>query len=107
MILTRKDLFDYMEQDAAVYGASEEPGIKGLIKKLFHPSPYLEYLRVLRKCEYYCNTKKLLRFWYAPKLTRMKLKTGIDVGVNVLDPGVHIPHGKIVVSSMSKVGRGG
>lgn len=41
---------------------------------------------------------------YIKKLNRLKLKTGVDLGINVAESGLHIPHGKVVISSNDSIG---
>ena len=64
----------------------------------------------LRKLEYYNNNRKgiinkLLFYLYHKKHQNLRAKTGIELNVNVADYGLHVSHGKIVVSSIAKIGK--
>lgn len=93
MIKTRDDLKNYIEKDKSRYHS-------GFLVK----NPYLKYLICLRKAEFYCNNRKLLRFYYVRKLNKMKLKTQIDLGINIAGCGLFLPHGKVVVSEYAHIG---
>lgn len=44
-------------------------------------------------------------FFYNRKHTKLRHKTGIELNINVAESGLHLSHGKIVVSSIAKIGK--
>ncbi len=46
----------------------------------------------------------LLRWIYAKKLSKWRYKSNIELAPNVAGAGLHISHGKVVVSAIAKIG---
>lgn len=92
MILTKKDLQEYLLQDY------ERNGRPTLLKRISWNDNYrlIRLLTYLRHTEYYYNNRnginKLFYFWNAWNLRRLIVKTGIMVFPNSLGPGVQLMH---------------
>lgn len=105
VIANKKDLKNYIKRDCSKYGVElQNFSIKQYLKYFIDSNPYLKYQICLRKSEYFCNRGGVLKYFYIKKLNRLKLKTGIDLGINIAGPGLHIPHGKVVISSNASIG---
>lgn len=63
-----------------------------------------EYVKNLKKWEYYYNSGGGEKYYYAWRCGCLKQKCGIDLNPNVAGPGLHIVHGKVVVNTFSKIG---
>ncbi|MBR5323655.1 MAG: serine acetyltransferase [Muribaculaceae bacterium] len=50
-------------------------------------------------------TNKLIFYYYQKKLAKYRVKTGIELNINVADYGIHIPHGKVVIHYNAKIGK--
>lgn len=105
MIRTYKDLVEYMEAD---YKANEgrksyldDLTLKNLLRRTmgfggeFTMVRY--YMRVLRRCEYYCNTSnsffhRVMAKYYTLRHLSLSMKTGIHVPINVVGKGFRISH---------------
>ena len=100
----------YIEEDAKQAGYKLPCNIKQKITELLFPDYNHEFMVCLRKLEYYNNNckgiiNKLFFYYYSKKHQNLRAKTGIELNVNVADYGLHISHGKIVVSSIAKIGK--
>ena len=105
MIQTKNDLRYYLDEDRKAYGKPEKLTVKDRIVHLFFPDYNYEFMKCLRRLEYAYNSGgELSRLYYERKLSKWRYQTGIDLGVNVAGPGLHIVHGKIVVSSAASIG---
>ena len=110
MIQTKKDLNLYIEEDAKQAGYKLPRILKEKISEIMFPDYNHEFMVCLRKLEYYNNNRKgiinkLLFYLYYKKHQNLRAKTGIELNVNVADYGLHVSHGKIVVSSIAKIGK--
>ena len=110
MIRTKKDLQLYIGEDAKQSGYKLPSSIKEKIIEVLFPDYNHEFMVCLRKLEYYSNKRggvmnKLLFYYYSLKHSNLRAKTGIELNVNVADYGLHISHGKVVVSSIAKIGK--
>lgn len=45
-----------------------------------------------------------MRYYYHRKHAKLRAKTGIELNPNVAGPGLHLSHGKVVISSIAKIG---
>lgn len=112
MIKSKEDLRYYMEQDRIAY--EKEPfrwSLRSIVRNMLFPDKFYQYMRTLRKLEYYTNKKRnafeqMLFYYYGKKLGARKAKTGIDLDANVAGPGLRISHGKCVVSVDARLGEG-
>ena len=107
MILSKKDLKDFLYYEASKYGLKKPKSCFVLgggarsSKLLFH------YNYLLRKTEYYLNTHKKLRYLYFKfKYKKYSFKTGINIPLNCCDRGLKIMHlGPILINNHSKIGK--
>ena len=106
MIHSKEELLYYMEEDRKAYHKQEKYSMKDKVINLIFKDYFFEYMKCLRKLEYYSNLRRggAKRYYYAYKLGKLKQKTGIDLEPNVAGAGLHLPHGKIVVNSNAKIG---
>lgn len=101
MITNYKDYKSYM-----LY----ERDTKGWLKNYIFKEPTAVFLKVLRKTEYYYNSKgifgKFFFLYYYYSYRKISLKTGISIPKNVCDKGLFLPHfGSIVVNANCKIGK--
>lgn len=104
MIQTKEDLYYYLREDAKQCRKPLKRNFKQRIVDWLFPDNNFNFQVCLRKLEYYSNIGGVLRYYYMIKLSRLRVKTQIELNPNVAGPGLHISHGKIVVSSMAKIG---
>ena len=104
MINSREDLKYYLEEDRKAYGKPNDITLKQKIVSLLFKDRNYEYVKCLRKLEYYIKTGGVLKYLYWKKLGKLQTKTGIDLQPNVAGPGLHITHGKVVVNHSAKIG---
>lgn len=105
MILTRKDLKEYIKADRARYGLRK---ILLLGRILNDESYYVtKFLYCLRHLEYYKNNSDKLLFkiplvyWFL-RHRYLELKLGIRISPNVVGKGIYIPHfvGGIIINAL-------
>ena len=100
MIKSKSDYIYFLEQDRKSLGIKrKKPKIVG---------DYIwKYERLLRKCEYYYNTQKKVRYTlFKLFFNRLSLKMGFSIPLNVFDSGLSIAHyGTIVINSNARVGK--
>lgn len=111
MIKTKQDLAEYMAEDNRWY---VQKNWKWRVIDAFTASPpYVlkQYLRYLRKFEYYYNNSAGNRFntylgyFYERKKNRLGAKLGIEIGPNCFGKGLSIWHsGSIVVNPDVRAG---
>ena len=103
MIRTKKDLAEYIAADNSWY---VQKNWKWRVIDAFTASPYYklkQYLRYLRKFEYYHNNSKGSRFntymgyFYERKKNRLGERIGIEIGPNCFGKGLSIWHGGSIV----------
>lgn len=104
MILSRKELEQYLEMDRFALG----------IKDRKHPKFFLDYIYkfevILRKHEFYHNVGnsfiyKFFEKYYSMRHQQLGALLGFDIPINVFGPGLRINHwGYIVVNELAKVG---
>ena len=110
MIKNKEDLKFYLEADRIALGRSSVSLIQRVYKSLFRPDWVWHFEIVLRKCEYYINTKgglihKTKRKYYEWKLNHLMHKLHFNIKPNCFGPGLSIAHiGPIIVNSATKVG---
>jgi len=110
MITSRNELKYYIEADRiALY--RKKKTIADNIYQLIRPDYIWKFQKLLRKCEYYKNTKersafrKLFYIIYKLKLIKLSVKLGFSIPENVFGPGLAIVHyGTIIVNAEAKVG---
>lgn len=107
MINSRKDLENYIRADRR-----RNIGSIGFLKYrlgLFMKSESciaFHYLTALRHCEYYHNTRanlwhRLLACYWKIRLSRRGGKYQIAIGLNMVGPGLRIPHSRGSNSKLS------
>lgn len=99
MIKNKKDYYYFLEMDKKALGKKGKPKIIGDI--------VWKWEILLRRCEYYKNTNKKIRFKvYKYFFNRLSIKLGYTIPLNVFDYGLSIAHyGTIVVNGNSKIGK--
>lgn len=115
MIHNKSDLCHYLEEDRIAFGKPELTLKTRIIQYLFTDYNW-EFMRILRKLEYYQNKTvepnskiikyfyKLKYFYYSYKDAQLRSQTGIELPPNCAGAGLHISHGKCVVSSIARIG---
>lgn len=111
MIITKKDLKEYIEEDNRWF---VQDGFKRRIINCITSVPYRDlkqYLLYLRKFEYHYNNSKgsryhtYLSFYYEGKKNRLGRVLGIEIGPNCFGKGLSIWHyGSIIVNPNVRVG---
>ena len=104
MILSKKDLKEYLDLDANALGYRHN------LKHIIAPNVIWEFQKCLRKLEYYTNSMKKYNLpyllYYRYRFRKLSLKLNFTIPINVFGPGLSIAHyGTIIVSSNAKVGR--
>ena len=63
----------------------------------------VRYLKSLRKYEYYNNINSFLKFWWRYRHRRLGLKYNLAIPINVVAPGLYLPHieGGVIVNCKS------
>ena len=110
MIQTKQELQYYLEEDRKAYAKpSSMGGVKSFIRAILLPDRNLNYLRCIRRIEYYSTKRgiqpKVYLLFLNLRKSRLFRATGIDLQPGCAGPGLHIAHGKIVVQSNVKIGR--
>lgn len=107
MIKTKEDLQYYLDEDRKAYG-KPHPTLKSKLLQWLFPDLNWEFMRVLRKLEYHINNggiyHRIAYFYYTHKHAQLRAKTGIELNPNCAGAGLHISHGKCVVSSSAQIG---
>ena len=110
MILSKKDLKYYIQQDLLMNG-KQNLSFRRQLLFVFFPDYTILFLRTLRKTEYYynCKTNKIITsicyYIYRIRLRRLGLKLGYSIPINVFGPGLSLPHyGTIIVNPNAHVG---
>jgi len=106
MIKTKADLHYYLDECRKAYNIPVAHGIKAWLGRLLFPDRNYEFMQNLCYLEYYSNVqvnswKRLFHTW---RHAQLRAKTGIELNINCAGPGVHVSHGKVVVSSIAKLG---
>ncbi len=106
MIKTKADLKDFIKYEKKKYPLS---GSHGVYRFLVQDEIYIiwKFQLLLRKCEFYKNTNKKLRYLFTlRKLNKYRNYYGIHIPLNVFDKGLKIAHlGSILVNGKAKVGK--
>lgn len=104
VITTKEALKYYLEEDKKAYHKTKTSGLKSMIREFIFRDWNYEYVKNLRKWEYYYNSGGGQKYYYAWRCGRLKQKCGIDLTPNVAGPGLHIVHRKVVVNAYAKIG---
>ncbi len=109
MIKSRSDYLFFKKSDIVALGI-RCPSIRSRIRTIFFPNRILRFQILMRRCEYYTNVKKgiinkLILGFLRIRYSRLSLRLGFSIPLNVFGPGLSIAHyGTIVVSAYAKVG---
>lgn len=111
MIKTKKDLKNYLMIDRKYY--SPQNNKDKIVEFLTNESKreIWRYVKLLRKTEYYYNTKhnmfgNFMYLFYRYRKNTLGMKLGIEMWENTFDAGLVIFHsGNIVVNGRCKVGK--
>jgi serine O-acetyltransferase len=109
MIRSKEDYKIYLEQDRIALGI-QNLTVKTFLQSILFPKRIYKFQRLLRKVEYIKNCKtnflgKIEYFIVYYKFTRLSLRLGFSIPLNVFGPGLAIVHyGTIVVNANAKVG---
>lgn len=106
MIKNKKDLAECLKIEKENYKVNS----KQVLASYFGCSErgtIWRFQKALRKCEYYLNTNKKMRFKFKRiKLSRMSIKLGFNIPLNCFDVGLSIGHvGSILINGSVKVGK--
>jgi len=111
MIASKKDLLYYLESDRIALGRSGEKTLKSFIRELFAPDLVHRFQILLRKTEYYYNTRKesllskILLLFYRYRLHRLSVKLHFSVPLNAAGPGLSLAHiGSVIINNGAKLG---
>ena len=103
MIRTKEELRYHICEDAKANGI-EDRGIIYLLK-LFYGNVnacVFCYLKSLRKYEFYTNINSPLKYYWRFLNRRLGLKYNLAIPINVVGPGLYLPHieGGVIVNCM-------
>ena len=98
MIQTKKDLKEFLGYERQLYGNKI---VNSFVPRISEQGLIWKYVILLRKCEYFFNTKKRIRYrLYYFRFKQLGLKLGYTVPLNVIDKGLLIYHrGNIVINA--------
>lgn len=115
MIQTRKDLREYLFEDAKNF-SRRVPSAMARIKSRLLSTPISDqskiwaYIYTLRKCEYYHNQSNLIirtlgSLLFCHKLRKLSRVTGFQIPPNTIGKGLTIWHwGPIIISDDARIG---
>ena len=98
MIDSRKKLFATLKYEQSLYGCKR---INSFIPRFSEQGLIWKYVILYRKCEYYLNKKKKIRFLlYSYKFKKLGLKLGFSLPLNVIEKGLMIYHrGNLIINA--------
>jgi serine O-acetyltransferase len=109
MIKSKADYKFYLKQDRIALGI-QNLTLSTFLQSILFPKRIYKFQRLLRKAEYLKNCKtnflgKIEYFLVYYRFTRLSLRLGFSIPLDVFGPGLAIVHyGTIVVNSNAKVG---
>jgi len=110
MIDSKEKYQKVMALEREIYGMNNL-SLKSKIKLIFYPNHIWRFQSLMRKVEYYGNTKsKILNYTLFPFYTyffrRQSVKLGFSIPRNVFGPGLCIVHyGMIIVNGHARIGK--
>ena len=108
MIQTLADLKSYIAADRRAYGWPEHLTLKERIVHWLFPDRHVRFMTYLRFLEYYTansgGVNRVKRLYYSTRLSKLRAQTGIELSPGVAGPGLHLSHGKVVISAIAKIG---
>jgi len=114
MIRSKTDYLACLDADREANGRSAPCLLKKISRILLHPlvcqDRIWQFIRLLRKTEYYKNCKQ--SWIYKPyyhylkhRLCKFQLLTGFEIWPNCIGPGLYLPHaGPILINEECKIG---
>ncbi len=104
LIESRDSLVEVLKQDRKNAGIGYS--FKDRLRQFFFPSYSYNYVKLLRKYNYYSNKSVLLSKFYQYRLCRLQKTLGFYIPKDVFGPGLYIPHfGSIIVNPHSRIGK--
>lgn len=110
-LLSKEQLSDWIRKDRISCGFKPERNFKEFLTTIIAPNYVLQFLRLLRKCEFLTNSQRSSRITMLPlmvcrlKLRSLQLKLGFSIPLNVFRPGLSIAHyGTLVVNPNASIG---
>lgn len=109
MITSKKKYKEYLKQDKLALGM-QNLSFKDKCRMVIAPNYILKYQTLLRKVEYYGNTRSNLLdnvyyYFLRLKFKKMSLRLGFSIPENVFGPGLSIVHyGTIIINVNAKIG---
>lgn len=112
MIKSKSDYLQYLEKDRISTNVKESRSFYSKIKSLLIPHEEYNFIKSLRKLEYCQNVLKqksifgkILWIFYKFKFRRLSIKYGYSIPINVIGPGLSLPHrGGIVINPNTTIG---
>ena len=106
MIHTKEELRRYLTLDDEANNIS--PGVSYFAKLVYGNinAHVYRFLKSLRKYEYYHNTNSPLQYWYRFYNRRLGLKYGLEMHINEIGPGLHLPHLGSIIINADSIGEG-
>ena len=115
MIRNKSQLDQYLEEDRIAFNKPKSRTLKARVVDIFMPDYNYEFVRVIRKLEYWsfvASTSrggqkllaKIMGFRLQIRKYKLRTKTGIELHEGCCGPGIHIAHGKVVVHHNAKIG---
>jgi len=103
MIQNKKDLQFYLLEDARRAGITNKLIYWAKLLYGNEQAHSLKYLKILRLYEYYNNDNNFLKYWYRFRHSKLGLKYGIHIGINMIGYGFWMPHitGWIIINCKS------
>ncbi|SCZ79711.1 serine acetyltransferase [Pseudobutyrivibrio xylanivorans] len=104
--MDKKTLKEVLAMERKLYGVGRTSDY--VKKKVLLDHDYLlyNYMKQLRKVEYYCDKNKLLFEFYQRRKNKLGAKLGITIWHNCTAEGLRIWHyGSVVVNGHAKVGK--
>ncbi|WP_301847124.1 hypothetical protein [uncultured Parabacteroides sp.] len=108
-ISSKKELRFYIQADRMMNLGYFTPTFVQKVKNLIWPNKVMNFLVLMRKCQYYLGVKgrvnKLIYIYYKNLYNRLSLKLGFSIAPDVFGYGLVIPHyGTIVVGPTNDIG---
>ena len=105
MITSRKQLKFYLQADMMMNRGYFKVPLKKRFIQLFSPDYIMEFLKSMRKVQYYTYRGGIPLIINKLKYFRLSRKLGFSIGYNSCDYGLVIPHhGTIVVGNTNRIG---
>jgi serine O-acetyltransferase len=103
-----KDYLFFVKSDKFALGIDDS--FSGKVYRCFYPNYIWQFQKSLRKVEYLSNCKdsafsRVILYFANRNFSRISLKLGFSIPINVFGPGLSIPHyGTIIVNPSANIG---